>query len=73
MREMIAVNYPPLPCRASPPQGGRSTRGIRIARTATSTTGDTLLHPISPPQGEMPGRAEGGKAKPRREEVRHVF
>ncbi len=23
----FAERYPPLPCRASPPQGGRSTRG----------------------------------------------
>jgi len=27
---------------------------------STSTMGETVLHPISPLEGEMPGRAEGG-------------
>ncbi len=64
--------YPPLPCRASPPQGGRSEDGDRpfsVKRTSAAQSesdrnvkikarGQT--HPISPLEGEMPGRAEGG-------------
>jgi L-aspartate oxidase len=57
----VGVVYPPLPCRASPPQGGRSTSGdlplnFRTARLKRCAS----LLPISPLEGEMPGRAEGG-------------
>ncbi|BDA82578.1 cobaltochelatase subunit CobN [Aureimonas sp. SA4125] len=44
--------HPPPPCRASPPQGGRS-RG-------TNGSG----WPISPLEGEMAGKPEGGMASP---------
>ncbi len=55
------VAHPPLPCRASPPQGGRSTSGDLPlnSRTAGLKRCASLL-PISPLEGEMPGRAEGG-------------
>ncbi|TQN63017.1 D-alanyl-D-alanine dipeptidase, partial [Agrobacterium tumefaciens] len=58
---------PPLPCRASPPQGGRSARRPRIASIATveNYVGDRV-DSISPLEGEMPGRAEGGKPHPPR-------
>ncbi|CDN50207.1 Hypothetical protein RG540_CH40580 [Neorhizobium galegae bv. orientalis str. HAMBI 540] len=58
--------YHPLPCRASPPQGGRLA-GACSQPSIESTTfrGGSLeagIMPlvISPPVGEMPGRAEGG-------------
>ena len=54
--------HPPLPCRASPPQGGRSASGKNLTQTATLEMDETVLHPISPLEGEMPGRAEGGIA-----------
>ncbi|WP_439629306.1 glycosyltransferase [Shinella sp.] len=54
--------HPPLSCRTSPPQGGRSAGGEDGAQTATAEMGETLLHPISPLEGEMSGRTEGGIA-----------
>ncbi|MDX3972793.1 zinc-dependent alcohol dehydrogenase family protein [Shinella sp.] len=53
--------YPPLSCRTSPPQGGRPAGGEDGAQTATSAMDETVLHPISPPEGEMSGRTEGGE------------
>ena len=42
--------YPPLPCRASPPQGGR-------------LVGGNLVLPFSPREGEMSAKlTEGGNA-----------
>src|SRR5690606_13988677 len=41
-------------------QGGRSAGSENLARSAARETGETILHPISPLEGEMPGRAEGG-------------
>jgi NADPH:quinone reductase-like Zn-dependent oxidoreductase len=52
---------PPLSCRTSPPQGGRPAGGEDGAQTATSAMDETVLHPISPPEGEMSGRTEGGE------------
>ncbi len=51
--------YPPLPCRASPPQGGRSARGATIASRVSFKVGETLPQIDLPLEGEMPGRAEG--------------
>ncbi|TAY35469.1 hypothetical protein ELH93_03650 [Rhizobium leguminosarum] len=55
-----------MPCRASPPQVGRS----QVAKPSCLSTisprwtlivwGSQCAQPISPPVGEMPGRAEGG-------------
>ncbi|TPL23053.1 hypothetical protein FJ952_04440 [Mesorhizobium sp. B2-4-10] len=57
-------SHPPLPCRASPPQGGRLAG---LMSRQPSTIGDwrrPRRHPISPLAGEMPGRAEGGAVPP---------
>ncbi|QBJ13239.1 propionyl-coenzyme A carboxylase alpha polypeptide [Agrobacterium sp. 33MFTa1.1] len=57
--------YPPLPCRASPPQGGRSAGGLLFASAGTFKMAERLCYDsISPLEGEMPGRAEGGKPSP---------
>ncbi len=77
MERFEGVAYPPLPCRASPPQVGRSTRRwvsailsvvmwqryvLETYHSLTLTIGQrACLLPISPPEGEMPGRAEGGE------------
>ncbi|QCM00573.1 hypothetical protein CFBP6624_10805 [Agrobacterium tumefaciens] len=53
--------YPPLPCRASPPQGGRSARCARIALSRPKRNAGPSHESISPPVGEMPGRAEGAR------------
>lgn len=58
--EGVEEAYPPLPGRASPPQGGRSASGENLARPAPSEKGETMHHPISPLEGEMSGRTEGG-------------
>ncbi|MER8710784.1 cobaltochelatase subunit CobN [Mesorhizobium sp. M1295] len=52
---------PPLSCRTSPPQGGRSAVTDRLATSATSNIdeGDDD-QAISPLVGEMSGRTEGG-------------
>jgi hypothetical protein len=50
----------------SPPQGGRlflSDTSFRASRHAVETL--TAPFVISPLEGEMPDRAEGGKASPR--------
>ncbi|NKL76057.1 hypothetical protein GFL18_06370 [Rhizobium leguminosarum bv. viciae] len=55
-----------MPCRASPPQGGRSQVGWPSCSSTVSPCcnadclGSRCGQPISPPVGEMPGRAEGG-------------
>jgi len=61
MGDGVAEGHPPLACRPSPPQGGRSESGTNPAQTATPERGKTEPHPISPLEGEMPGRAEGGE------------
>ena len=55
-----AVSRPPLSCRTSPPQGGRLAKAqlspiANAAREALSAE-----PPISPLEGEMSGRTEGG-------------
>ncbi|WP_167591709.1 cobaltochelatase subunit CobN [Jiella endophytica] len=72
----VAAGHPPLSCRTSPPQGGRSgggdggvssekplaaTDSWENAPADVSSIGDAAERgPISPLEGEMPGRAEGG-------------
>ncbi|NKM20226.1 hypothetical protein GFM01_20845 [Rhizobium laguerreae] len=66
----LRVEYPPLSCRTSPPQGGGSAGGnVSALMTAPFMAavcrrpvvwGNPSHLPISPPVGEMPGRAEGG-------------
>ncbi|TPK70497.1 hypothetical protein FJ527_28675 [Mesorhizobium sp. B2-4-18] len=52
--------HPPLPCRASPPQGGR----LAVPTPRLSSNGDDWRKPkrdpISPLAEEMAGRPEGG-------------
>ncbi|QCI98640.1 hypothetical protein CFBP5473_12480 [Agrobacterium larrymoorei] len=53
--------HPPLSCRTSPPQGGRSICRDVAARNWPLLSGrcyHVLL--ISPLEGEMSGRTEGG-------------
>ena len=66
---MANVAYPPLSCRTSPPQGGRSdgrTHPIHLQNTTYREAKPYLgLRPrplsISPREGEMSGRTEGGE------------
>ncbi len=51
---------PPLPCRASPPQGGRSTRGEVTAISTLRMKQRQSFLLISPLEREMSGRTEGG-------------
>ncbi|RWY83138.1 hypothetical protein EHI48_00685 [Rhizobium sp. WSM1325] len=68
--------YPPLSCRTSPPQGGRSARrnALRFATLPLHHQSPTLrddffvpgsrrLILISPLVGEMSGRTEGGDTR----------
>ncbi|QKD02745.1 hypothetical protein EB235_15550 [Mesorhizobium loti R88b] len=57
---MVALERPPLSCRTSPPQGGRLAA---LLSRPPSNLGDwrkRQRHPISPLEGEMSGRTEGG-------------
>ncbi|TIP86046.1 MAG: hypothetical protein E5X63_13010 [Mesorhizobium sp.] len=51
---------PPLSCRTSPPQGGRLDVALAFANLQHLKAGDALELPISPLEGEMSGRTEGG-------------
>ncbi|CDN55383.1 Hypothetical protein RG1141_CH30480 [Neorhizobium galegae bv. officinalis bv. officinalis str. HAMBI 1141] len=54
----------PLPPSALPgisPSRGEIGKTHCFPSSPTLTVAETLLHPISPLEGEMPGRAEGGK------------
>jgi cobaltochelatase CobN len=65
-RDLLA--HPPLACRPSPPQGGRSAgadalpRMERAARSDDPMGVDERRDGISPLEGEMSGRTEGGIA-----------
>ncbi|MQB23971.1 hypothetical protein DXT95_02705 [Agrobacterium tumefaciens] len=55
----VCAVHPPLSCRTSPPQGGRSNRGdLSIIFMLRLWRGASHL-PISPLVGEMSGRTEG--------------
>ncbi|RWO48798.1 MAG: hypothetical protein E5Y19_27665 [Mesorhizobium sp.] len=56
----LAGQRPPLSCRTSPPQGGRSAVTPAFANHQRRRMSRALKLPISPQVGEMPGRAEGG-------------
>ncbi|NKL33128.1 hypothetical protein GFL49_04655 [Rhizobium leguminosarum bv. viciae] len=73
--------HPPLSCRTSPPQGGRSARPNAPHLNALALRHKTLRHSclvpgssrlmlISPLVGEMSGRTEGG-ATPTRSSALH--
>jgi len=54
-------SHPPLSCRTSPPQGGRSAFIDHGTNSATPPTGDDAGDwPLSPLAGEMSDRTEGG-------------
>ncbi|RWC87048.1 MAG: hypothetical protein E5V58_21885 [Mesorhizobium sp.] len=53
-------SHPPLPCRASPPQGGRSDVAMLSPITYSARKAPPPALPISPLAGEMAGRPEGG-------------
>ncbi|PAP99703.1 MAG: hypothetical protein EOR99_01770 [Mesorhizobium sp.] len=55
---------PPLPCRTSPPQGGRLAVTTAFANRRRGILGAAPELPISPQVGEMSGRTEGGAVPP---------
>ncbi|EBW2353353.1 propionyl-coenzyme A carboxylase alpha polypeptide [Salmonella enterica subsp. enterica] len=71
---MRSGNYPPLSCRTSPPQGGRSAGAaafanrqiddsVERAHCYSAMAGEeasSVKLLISPLEGEMSGRTEGG-------------
>jgi len=61
MGDGVAEAYPPLACRPSPPQGGRSDGAPFSSPSATQHEQGSSLLPISPLVGEMAGRPEGGE------------
>ncbi|RWI20663.1 MAG: propionyl-coenzyme A carboxylase alpha polypeptide [Mesorhizobium sp.] len=50
-----------MPCRASPPLGGRSDVTIAFANFQRRRKGRAKKLSISPQVGEMSGRTEGGR------------
>ncbi|AZO07470.1 MAG: hypothetical protein E5V91_17405 [Mesorhizobium sp.] len=58
--EAPAGQRPPLACRPSPPQGGRSDVTIAFANHQRWRKMPAPKPPISPLVGEMSGRTEGG-------------
>ncbi|RUU13480.1 hypothetical protein EOD23_04405 [Mesorhizobium sp. USDA-HM6] len=57
-------SHPPLSCRTSPPQGGRSDVAWDSANFQRWREGGASKLPISPLAGEMSGRTEGGVQAP---------
>ncbi|AZO56045.1 hypothetical protein EJ077_23490 [Mesorhizobium sp. M8A.F.Ca.ET.057.01.1.1] len=57
---MSAGQRPPLPCRASPPLGRRSDVVTAFANLQRLRAGAASELSISPLEGEMSGRTEGG-------------
>ncbi|PAQ05819.1 hypothetical protein CIT26_26670 [Mesorhizobium temperatum] len=67
---MITLRRPPLSCRTSPPQGGRSDVTSAFANRNSRKIGVRVKLPISPLEGEMSGRTEGGG---RELDLSHIF
>ncbi|RRH94361.1 hypothetical protein EH240_27230 [Mesorhizobium tamadayense] len=57
---MITVDHPPLACRPSPPQGGRSAVSPPRSFLSQWRLAKAAERLISPLAGEMAGRPEGG-------------
>ncbi|TIN24690.1 MAG: hypothetical protein E5Y19_21155, partial [Mesorhizobium sp.] len=55
-----ALRRPPLSCRTSPPQGGRSAVITAFENFYRRRKSGASKLPISPLEGEMAGRPEGG-------------
>ncbi|RWB70525.1 MAG: hypothetical protein EOQ50_24540 [Mesorhizobium sp.] len=64
MRICRVPSHPPLSCRTSPPQGGRSDVALAFANLQRRQKGGAQKLPISPLAGEMSGRTEGGVQAP---------
>ncbi|RWA77871.1 MAG: hypothetical protein EOQ30_31795, partial [Mesorhizobium sp.] len=60
---MPAPRHPPLACRPSPPQGGRLDVIPAFANLQGSKASGAPELPISPLEGEMSGRTEGGASR----------
>ncbi|TIQ38361.1 MAG: hypothetical protein E5X48_00310 [Mesorhizobium sp.] len=60
----MAPSHPPLACRPSPPQGGRSAASMPRSFCNAGGWRNRTRQPISPLEGEMPGKAEGGAVPP---------
>ncbi|TJV20236.1 MAG: hypothetical protein E5Y16_31350, partial [Mesorhizobium sp.] len=60
MNERCVPLHPPLVCRPSPPQGGRSDVTTDFANLQRRGMAAGAKLPISPLAGEMVGRPEGG-------------
>ncbi|TPK36471.1 propionyl-coenzyme A carboxylase alpha polypeptide [Mesorhizobium sp. B2-5-4] len=58
----MAPSHPPLACRPSPPQGKLDVAWAFANCQRRNGLGTSKL-PISPLEGEMPGRAEGGASR----------
>ncbi|AZO17569.1 hypothetical protein EJ069_24320 [Mesorhizobium sp. M2A.F.Ca.ET.043.05.1.1] len=56
----LSGQRPPLSCRTSPQQGGRSDVTAAFANRQRCRTSEAPKPPISPHVGEMSGRTEGG-------------
>ncbi|RUW62700.1 hypothetical protein EOA16_06395 [Mesorhizobium sp. M7A.F.Ca.US.008.03.1.1] len=57
---MVCAQHPPLSCRTSPPQGGRSVASPPRQFCHVGNWRNPNGQPISPLEGEMSGRTEGG-------------
>ncbi|ARP64230.1 hypothetical protein A9K65_013200 [Mesorhizobium sp. WSM1497] len=57
---MTAREHPPLSCRTSPPQGGRLAACAPRPSVIIEDWRSHMRHLISPLEGEMSGRTEGG-------------
>ncbi|TPM48831.1 propionyl-coenzyme A carboxylase alpha polypeptide [Mesorhizobium sp. B2-3-2] len=68
----MAPSHPPLACRPSPPQGGRLAVTSAFADFRPRGMCETQKLPISPLEGEMAGRPEGG-AGPQTYDNRRIF
>ncbi|RWD30759.1 MAG: hypothetical protein EOS34_25495 [Mesorhizobium sp.] len=58
--EALALEHPPLSCRTSPPQGGRLAACTSHPSFNVRDWRSQRRRPISPLEGEMSGRTEGG-------------
>ncbi len=63
-RDALFAAIPPSALPGISPSGGEIGKGQGHGPTGTTETGKTSPHPISPLEGEMPGRAEGGAPHP---------
>ncbi|PBB99441.1 hypothetical protein CK224_07810 [Mesorhizobium sp. WSM3862] len=61
----LIPSRPPLPCRASPPRGGRLDVTTAFANFRRRRKSEAPKQPISPQVGEMSGRTEGALSRRR--------